>query len=382
MASAWVYQDDKQVKKHGADAASWYVGWFDPEGKKRCKSCGPGEPGRRNADKLRRKVEAQLLTGTYEGEARAQWSDFRREWEAKVGAGLDRPTREVTLDALNHFERLVNPARIRFVGSRHIDHYVAQRRQERGRRRGSLVSAATVNKELRHIRAALNVAKDWGYLPDVPRFRMLREPARLPRYVTGDHFAQIYAACDRARMPGGLGNATPGDWWRALLVMGYMTGWRIGDMLSLRREDLDLDAGTALTRAEHNKGKRDALVKLHPVVVDHLRRLAGFGPRVFPWDRNERTLYSEFARVQEAAGVRLPCREAHEHNRHCHVYGFHDLRRAFATMNADKLTPDALQALMRHKSYQTTQRYINMARQMDAAVASLHVPEVLQGARG
>ncbi len=63
-------------------------------------------------------------------------------------------------------------------------------------------------------------------------------------------------------------------------------------------------------------------------------------------------------------------------------YGFHDLRRAFATMNADELTPDTLQALLGHKSYQTTQRYINTARQMDAAVASLHVPEVLkQGTR-
>jgi hypothetical protein len=52
--------------------------------------------------------------------------------------------------------------------------------------------------------------------------------------------------------------------------------------------------------------------------------------------------------------------------------------RSIATMNADKLTPDALQALMRHKSYQTTQVYINLGRQMDAAVASLHVPEVLR----
>ena len=49
-------------------------------------------------------------------------------------------------------------------------------------------------------------------------------------------------------------------------------------------------------------------------------------------------------------------------------------------MNADKLTPDALQALMRHKSYQTTQLYINMARQMKEAVAGLHVPEVLRKA--
>ena len=47
-------------------------------------------------------------------------------------------------------------------------------------------------------------------------------------------------------------------------------------------------------------------------------------------------------------------------------------------MNADKLTADALQALMRQKRYQTTQVYINMARQRDATVASLHVPEILR----
>jgi integrase len=384
MASAWVYQDDHQVKKHGPERASWYVGWIDPEGKRRCKSCCPGEAGRRNAEKLRRKVEAQLLTGTYQDESRVAWSDFRKEWETKMGAGMGASTRRLYLEAMDNFERLARPVKTYFITARHIDHYVAQRRQERGTRPGSLVSVATVNKELRHLRAALRVAKDWGYLPDVPRFRMLREPGKLPTYVTGDHFAAIYAACDSARMPEDLPNVGPADWWRALLVMGYMTGWRVGDMLGLRREDLDLEAGTAVTRFEDNKGKRDALVKLHPVVVEHLRKLPGFGPCVFPWNHNKRTLWSEFARVQEAAGVHLPCkrRGTHEHGRHCHLYGFHDLRRAFATMNADKLTPDALQALMRHRSYQTTQRYINMARQMDAAVASLHVPEVLKKARG
>jgi len=42
------------------------------------------------------------------------------------------------------------------------------------------------------------------------------------------------------------------------------------------------------------------------------------------------------------------------------------------------MTGDALQALMRHKSYLTTQRYINMARQLDGAVEGLHVPDVLR----
>ena len=89
---------------------------------------------------------------------------------------------------------------------------------------------------------------------------------------------------------------------------------------------------------------------------------------MFPWNHDQRTPHTKFAEIQEAAGVHLACHGEHEHTRYCHVYGFHDLRRAFATMNADKLTPDALQALMRHKSYQTMQVYINMARQLNAAV--------------
>lgn len=87
-------------------------------------------------------------------------------------------------------------------------------------------------------------------------------------------------------------------------------------------------------------------------------------------------MYEEFARVQDAAGIDLPCPEKHEHTDACHRYGFRDLRRAFATMNADRLSGDALQALMRHKSYTTTQRYINMARQLDQSVKVLYVPDV------
>ena len=35
---------------------------------------------------------------------------------------------------------------------------------------------------------------------------------------------------------------------------------------------------------------------------------------------------------------------------------------------------------MRHKDYQTTQRYINMARQTNQAVENLFVPDVLKEA--
>src|SRR5262249_52769822 len=156
----------------------------------------------------------------------------------------------------------------------------------------------------------------------VPKVRMEKEPKKLPTYVTPEHFPQIYAACDRAKLPNDLQGVTAGDWWRALLVMGYMTGWRISELLALRKDDLDLQGGIAITRAEDNKGKRDERVKLHPVVVEHLQKVRTFDTHVLPWNYDRRTLHAAFMRLQEAAGIHLPCTDAHEHTRYCHVYGF------------------------------------------------------------
>jgi integrase len=387
-SDAWTFQRPEQVKKMGEDKAPWYCGWYEPDGRRRKKSFGPGVRGKDHAERYRRRVEDELALGTYAAHAKKPWADFVKEYDTRVVAGLAPRSRPQVLTSLRHFERIVKPVRVSALATEHIDKFIEVRRTEPGDKRGSVVSPATVNHDLRHVKAALRVAVEWGYLTRMPKVRMERVPAKLPRYVTGEHFAAIYAACATARMPEGLPNVEPADWWRALIVMGYMTGWRIGDLTGLRRDDLDLDAGTAVTRFEDNKGKRDERVKLHPVVVEHLRKIVTFDSHVFPWNHDPRTLSSHFHKIQLAAkvtgpdgterGIHLPCRGKHEHTPACHLYGFHELRRAFATMNADKLTPDALQALMRHKSYQTTQVYISMARQMDAAVASLHVPEVLR----
>jgi integrase len=314
-----------------------------------------------------------LVTGTYQSDAKKTWEVFRQEYEAKVMTGLAIRTREEVVAALDHFERITGTKKMAGLRTATIDGFIAKRRKKAG----DLVSPATVNKDLRHLRAVLAVACEWGYVPTLPKFRMEKQSKKLATYIDAEHFQLIYQACDQAKRPADQPYPAA-DWWRGLLVMGYMTGWRISELLALRRDDLDLEAGTAITRAVDNKGKRDEKVKLHPVVVEHLKKLAGFDPHVLPWNHNRTTLYKEFAAIQEAAKVRLSCGKSHQHTRFCHVYGFHDLRRAFATMNADKLTPDALQALMRHKSYSTTQRYIAIARQMDAAVAGLHVPEVLK----
>jgi integrase len=370
-----LYQKPDDVRNLGEDAAPWLVGWYEPDGRRKSKTCGAGPRGKKTASRLAAKITAQLMTGTYQQKTTVLWDDFVNEYDRRILAGLEPTTRAEALLSLGHFARLVKPVRVYALDASHIDDFAAKRRKEPGRKGGETLSPATLNKDLRHVRAALNVAVEWGYLTKAPRFRMERTARRIPRYVTPEHFALIYDAAGAARLPRDLPYLAA-DWWRGILLFAYMTGWRVGDLLGLRRADVDLERGYAITRAEVAKADRDDMVKLHPVLVEHLAGLAAFDPMMFPWHHNRRTLDDELDRLQAAAGIKLPCAKAHEHTDACHVYSWHDFRRAFATLNAGKLGPDALQALMRHKSYATTQVYISLARQVDEAVNKIHVPEV------
>lgn len=405
-AGAWVKQIASQVAKYGEEAASWYCEWDEPDGTRRIKSCGPGKKGRKAADKMAERLRAELLTGTYNRQEGATWEEFRGKYLDVVVSGLAERSRPSIAKSLNHFERILHlkEKTVAAVTTERVADFVAARRKERGKKPGSRVSPATINSDLRHIKAALRMAEEWGYIDRVPVFKPQREPERLQRYVTPEHFAAIYKACDVATQPDDM-HVPPAEWWRTLMAFLMMTGWRVGAALALRWRDVDLQAGTVTTRARDNKGKRDAVTPLSPALIELLKPLQTFDPRpVFPWEMDRTWLTKEFHRIQKAAGVDLPCRvtgrtegeleslrdaakrqdrrfvqgDEHECTPACHKYGFHSERYAFATLNAESMSTEALQALMHHKSRLTTERYINFARQLKPAADGIHVPEVLQ----
>ena len=230
-----------------------------------------------------------------------------------------------------------------------------------------------MNAELRVIRRVLKIAKKWKYLQEAVEIESVKEPKTLKRFVTQEHFESIYQHCNAARYPDHMPYSAE-QWWQALLVFCYMTGWRISEPLALLRQDVDLKAGVAITRAEDNKAGRDEPAALHPIVIEHLRQIPGFTLEMFPWTKNERGLYVEFERIQKAAGIHLPCSGKHEHTDSCHYYGFHDLRRGFATVTGIRLDNRKLQQMMRHKSYSTTQRYVDLRHQMNGVLDLLDAP--------
>lgn len=375
MANAWVFQDARRLALLG-DKCPWSAGWYTPDGKRRSKVLGC----KSLAEKHARKVEGLIASGTYGDKSRKAWSAFREEFDARIIPRLAPKTERVTAAALDHFERLAKPGKVESIRTQTIDDYVVKRLQERGRKKESKTSPATVNRELRTLKAALRIAHDWGYLRTVPKFRFVKEEQRMGAVMTPEHFELIYGAADKAKLPTAGVSCPTGDWWRALLVFALTTGWRIDEILSLRKDDLDLETGRVTTRAADNKGRRDDTDYLPASALAMVKGIIGFQPFVFPWLHDEKTLWVEFRRIQEAAGIKLPCSQADRHKCSplCAYYGFHAIRRAYATLNCDTMSASVLQAKMRHKSFSTTQRYISLANKMKQASQSVFVPEFLR----
>lgn len=378
---AWTYQLAKQVEQRGADKASWYVGWRDPAGVLRCKSCGPGKLGKSAATKLADTIHSQLVTGTYQGNQRATWDQFFERYKTHVDGRYDAPSREAALRSLRTFARIAKPKLFKSIDTATIDQFIGKRLKEASAKtlrdgKQRMISPATVNRELRYVKSALRLAVDWGFSERVPRIRFLKPLQKLPTFVSPDHFAAMFKACEVATMPHDLPNVSPAGWWRGLLLLLYMTGWRIGQTMKLKLEDLDFEEGTALNRADTNKGRRDQLIPLHPLVIQYLKPLAAtFNPLVFPWNHNRRTLWTEFACIQKAARLadKSPMPKAGKDGR---WYGFHDLRRGFATVNAASMDLFELQALMQHQTLETTRVYVSMAKRLQKPVNNLFVPSL------
>jgi len=137
---------------------------------------------------------------------------------------------------------------------------------------------------------------------------------------------------------------------------------------------------------EDTKGKRDERIPLHPLVVEHLDRLKGsFDSHVFPWNRPRRALWPAFKAIQESAkladGSPLPKQGKPNRDGTADWYEFHDLRRGFATLNAAGMDLFQLQALMQHRSLETTRKYVNMANRLNRAVDGLFTPDVARPAQ-
>ncbi len=371
-----VFQDPKEKKRRGRQCP-WSVEWRE-NGRRRSKTIGK----KADAEKYATLKRAELIDGAMGIQTRKRWSDFVAEYlQTEVEGSGKRPgTVELVRIVLNTFTRTAKPTWVHLIDGRTLDRYRRERLKAKGVR--GPISPETVKKELRHLRAALNVARRWKYLREVPALPKVTVDQREKPHVSEAHFQAMLDSCDAATLPDPKlhREIDPCDWWKALLVTCWVTGARIEAVLRLRWQDVDWQTGRVLSRASDLKQRKDTRPEISGA-LPYLRKIRGVDPRLLPWNHHKRTLYSQFYKIQRAAGIDLPCLRAddpgHECGEACGLYGFHSFRYAHARFNHDN--PE-LQEQMGHATAATTDHYRRWgARQM--ATYGAYLPKGLGGGK-
>lgn len=211
---------------------------------------------------------------------------------------------------------------------------------ERGR------SARTGNSLRKKLCCLWRLACRKGILREWPELENIPEPARTPIAWTRPQLEALFA--ELSRQTGTVCGIPANRWWTALHLFLWNTGERIGAVLQLRWENVDLAGGWVNVAAETRKGKKaDKLFKLGADTIDAIRRIAKpERERVFPFDRDRSTLWLRYRKLLKRAG--LP---------HGRKYKFHCVRKSVAT-HYEAAGGNAT-ALLGHSSRAVTEAYLD-----------------------
>lgn len=303
------------------DRSSYRIRWIDPAtGERRSEPCGTDRAFAR--DRRDAKV-AELRAGLRGDGGDRRVRDLLDQLESWM-AGRARETRANARRSLERLIALCGNARLRMVDRRLMMEY-------RGRLSETGLTPAAVNKHLRHVKAALTLAVDAGWLPANPAWHwkamLMPEAERRIRVVEPAEYEKIANACADQRL-------------HLAVILSWHQGIRRTDLVQLRWDALDLERGVAQLASvpeagEYTKTRRRAAIPLRVVPLAALRawwdaaekRVTARGteprsPYVLHWPNGRPLgaswLSREFGRTVLAAGIPA-----------CTL---HDLRRSFSTL--------------------------------------------------
>jgi len=261
-------------------------------------------------------------------------SDLFAEVLAYVRATLEPGTAAIYETTFRHFTDSAGDIPLRSLTLRHFDRYKTERL--------GTVRPATVNIELRTLRAAFRMAARWNMLRRSPAAEL--SLARLDdterAYFTRPEFQKLL---DAIREP----------WLRNVVLFAGVTGMRQGEILSLTWGQVDLQARVARLASSATfrtkTGKRRA-VPLGETAVSVLRRLRPGDGKSLVFTLRGRPLLRRWVTTK----LRRYVRELGMDRR----LSFHSVRTSFASWLAlDGVSIYQISKLLGHSDVKITQQY-------------------------
>ena len=202
------------------------------------------------------------------------------------------------------------------------------------------VSPATVNIELRSIKAFFNTLKRWQIITENPceGIRQIRITEQPPIFFTE---AELKTLVDSISEP----------WLRGIVIFAAMTGARLGEVLNLAWSDVDIQRRSITVRsteAYRVKGGRMRTIPMNHTILALLSAITHREGLVFRGMRGGRA-NSNFVSEKFRQEVRR-----HDFGRRLH---FHSLRHTFASLLVQKRASLYQSRNSGHSSVQMTEKY-------------------------
>lgn len=368
------------IKRKGRN---FYLRYTDPvTGKRHEKDTHTNSPS--VANRAAGEWQAELNQGVDGTGKVVTWKEFRRRYEDEEVSQMKDTTTTTVSGIFNNFQRVMRPDRLTRITKQWLTRFQTIRLNE--------VAPSTIAADFRVLKAALNWAKEEGYLSIVPVFPKVKKAKKAKvmkgRPVTGEEFERMLVAVAR------MSHCDP-ESIRFLLHGLWVSGLRLGEAIGLTwdiwadgiRVDMSGTSAVLLIAAEDEKGGQDREYAVAPEFDDFLRAIPEDRREGHVFNvilgrgvcRNSNTISKKIVRIGELAGVKVDQRRVRDRKTKMWVTktvwgSAHDLRRAFGRRWAHRVMPMVLKELMRHKTVLTTEKYyVGIQAQETAA----HLREVM-----
>lgn len=317
---------------------------------------------KRGAEEYERKIRQQLLDGSFEKEEEKEeekkpvtMAEFTKEFLATYVRANNKPSEVASKEMIlnRHLVPSMGHLPLEAIDGRVMERYKSAKLEAK-------LGPKTINNHLTVLRKMLSLATEWRLIPHVPKVVWMKAPDPEFDFLEFEEAERLVAAAD-------------GE-WKAMITVGLKTGLRLGELLALRWDDVDLIAGKLMVRRAVARGiigtPKSGKSREVPLSGEAIRALKGQrhlrGELVF-CDLDGKLLNKgeckwPLWRACKKAGLRR--------------IGWHVLRHTFASHLVMRGVPlKAVQELLGHATIEMTMRYAHLAPAVQRqAVETLDLP--------
>jgi len=305
----------------------WYIDYYQPNGKRRREvvtipKVDPSNINRLDALKALSIRKAEIAEGKFNIAQTKPPMPFKKLCNRYLDyAKNNKRSWKRDQQSINHFLKHFKNKTLQQIHPLIIEKYKSDRKKE--------VKPATINRDLATLRNMLNKAVDWGMIESSPfrGVKLFKVSNINLRIISNDEFNLLY-------------ESSPLD-LKPVILSAITTGMRLGELLSLKWNDINLNDGYITVRDSKNYEGRT--IPINTTLLKVLSDLKKYSENGYVF-RYRKSIERTWTKALKISGIA-----------HCR---FHDLRHTFASRlvmaGTDLVT---VKQLLGHKRIETTMRY-------------------------